>query len=203
MYMSDVKGKEVIWFNFLFYYSSIGIGLVDFKGGGSIYSVIKGSSDLVFFGNFNSMLFGLKNLLLVGIVSSLDFLIVNKVLIGVFIFIGLVNDIKWNMNFNFFSVIDVLKEIMFKSFIIDDSSLVKFVFEFISEIVLKSYFILVGYVDFDLLVVIVKMVKRILCIVIGVYIMVNLVVLMVFFMGVNGQLKDVNYDINKSVVDFC
>lgn len=201
MHMSDVKGKEVIWLNSPFHHSSIGIGSVDPKGGGSIYSATKGSSDSVSFGNSNSMSFGSKNSLSAGTASSLDLSIANKVSIGASISIGLVNDIKWNMNLNPLSAIDALKEITPKSFTIDDSSSAKFVSESTSETALESYSISAGHADLDPLVATAKTAKRILRTAIGAYTTVNLAASTVFSMGVNGQLKDANYDTNKSAAD--
>ncbi len=98
LHMSDVKGKEVIWLNSPFHGSSIGIGSVDPRGGGSIFAATKGSSDSISFGNSNSMSFGPKNSLSIGTANSIDASFANKVTMGGSIGISMANDVKWNMN---------------------------------------------------------------------------------------------------------
>jgi type VI secretion system secreted protein VgrG len=187
MHMSDVKGKEVIWLNSPFHHSSIGIGSVDPKGGGSIYAATKGSSDSVSFGNSNSMSFGSKNSLSVGTSSSLDLSIANKVSIGASIAVGLSNDIKWNMN-----LVPFAKDNTPKSFTIDDSSSAKFVSESTSETALESWSVSAGHAALDPLVALAKTAKTSLRTAIGVYTTLNLAASTVFSMGVNGQLKNVD-----------
>ncbi len=98
MLMADTKGKEVIWLNSPFHMSSIGIGSVHPKGGGSIYEATKGGSDSVSFGTSNAMSFGSSNSLSLGTSASVSASLSNSVSVGASLAISLGNDIRWNMN---------------------------------------------------------------------------------------------------------
>ncbi|TDY97878.1 UNVERIFIED_ORG: Rhs element Vgr protein [Herbaspirillum seropedicae] len=200
MHMSDVKGKEVIWLNSPFHHSSIGIGSVDPRGGGSIFSATKGSSDSVSFGNSNSMSFGSKNSLSVGTSNSLDLSLSNKVSIGASVSVGLSNDIKWNMDLTPWSALDVVKKgdesknSYTKSFTIDDSSNVKFASKKSNEMALEEYSISAGHTDADPLLKTLKFKKYRLRAAVAAYTAFNLTQSTLYGMYVNGQLKSPGED---------
>ncbi|WP_432240477.1 type VI secretion system Vgr family protein [Herbaspirillum robiniae] len=187
MHMSDVKGKEVIWLNSPFHHSSIGIGSIDPRGGGSIFTATKGSSDSVSFGNSNSMSFGPKNSLSLGTATSLDMSFANKVTMGASIGISMANDIKWNMNLNPFASTWGLQNVS-----IDDTDSVKFDSTNGSQSALESYTISAGHSTFDPKVLDIKFTQKVLRGLIAAFTTFNLAGSTVFSMYANGQLKSVD-----------
>jgi type VI secretion system secreted protein VgrG len=72
MYMGDGEGKEVIWLHSPFHNSSIGIGSVDPKGGGSLWLSTAGTSESVTVGANNSVTVGPKTAISVGTSTALS-----------------------------------------------------------------------------------------------------------------------------------
>jgi len=66
LHMGDEKGKEVIWLNSPFHNSSIGIGSVDPRGGGSILEATKGALESICKGTKSTWTYGSANSITVG-----------------------------------------------------------------------------------------------------------------------------------------
>lgn len=118
LHMNDTKGKEVMWLSSPFHDSSIGIGSVDPKGGGSIFTATKGGSDSVSFGTSNAMSFGSKNTLDLSTSATLSAAFTHKVSWGMGISIAAATNLDWKMGALFHGP-------AFKNLTIDDSKSIK------------------------------------------------------------------------------
>ncbi len=192
LHMSDTKGKEVIWLNSPFHSSSIGIGSVDPKGGGSVFAATMGSNDSVTLGNVNSMSFGSANTLSVGTATGLDLSFANKVSMGASISVSMANAVAWNMNLNPLATVATPY-----SLTIDDSNSVAFNDTQNEQIALESYSISAGHATFDPNVLSVKATQKIIKAVIAAYTTLNLAASTAFSLYVNGRLGG---DVNDSEV---
>ncbi|MES2361584.1 MAG: type VI secretion system tip protein TssI/VgrG [Pseudomonadota bacterium] len=95
IHMGDQAGKEVMWLHSPFHNSTIGIGSIDPKGGGSLWTSTKGSSESVTVGTTNSIFAGFKNSASVSIENSLAASLVNKVTLGSSLNFGVGFDVTW------------------------------------------------------------------------------------------------------------
>ncbi|MES2509507.1 MAG: type VI secretion system tip protein TssI/VgrG [Pseudomonadota bacterium] len=82
IHMGDQAGKEVMWLHSPFHNSTIGIGSIDPKGGGSIWTSTAGSSESVTVGQTNSLFAGAKNSASLSMENSISASLANKFSIG-------------------------------------------------------------------------------------------------------------------------
>lgn len=95
IYMGDTRGKQVMWLHSPFHNSCIGIGSIDPKGGGSIWSSTAGSSESLTVGSANSAFLGTKNSISASFDTSATAGVVHKAGIGTSINWTLGSDITW------------------------------------------------------------------------------------------------------------
>jgi type VI secretion system secreted protein VgrG len=95
VYMSDTKGKEVMWLHSPFHNSTIGLGSTKAEGGGSVWTSTAGSSESVTVGVSNSIFAGEKNSATLSYESSLAASITNKFTLGASVNFGWSYDVTW------------------------------------------------------------------------------------------------------------
>ncbi|EJL88810.1 Rhs element Vgr protein [Polaromonas sp. CF318] len=95
VFMSDAKGKEVMWLHSPFHNSTIGIGSTDPKGGGSIWTSTAGSSESLTVGSSNSAFIGTRNAISASFDTSATAGVVHKAGIGTSINWTLGSDVTW------------------------------------------------------------------------------------------------------------
>ncbi|MEO7031579.1 MAG: type VI secretion system tip protein TssI/VgrG [Herbaspirillum sp.] len=95
IYLGDSKGKEVMWLHSPFHNSSIGIGSIDPKGGGSLWQSTAGSSESITVGTTNSIFAGFKNSATGSVENSLSASISNKLSLGTSATFNYGRDITW------------------------------------------------------------------------------------------------------------
>lgn len=82
LHMGDQAGKEIMWLHSPFHNSTIGIGSVDPKGGGSLWSSTKGSSEAVTFGMSNKVAVGASYSATLGFDNTISLGLSNKASVG-------------------------------------------------------------------------------------------------------------------------
>lgn len=95
IHMGDQKGKEVMWLHSPFHNSTIGLGSVDPKGGGSIMFATGGNSESITVGAKNDLFLGFKNAVTVATDSSLSAALTNKFSFGNSVDFSWSNDVTW------------------------------------------------------------------------------------------------------------
>jgi len=95
IHMGDQKGKEVMWLHSPFHNTSIGLGSIDPKGGGSLWTSTGGSSESVTVGTSNSLFAGIKNSVTLSIDNSLTASMSNKMGIGSSVGFAVGYDVSW------------------------------------------------------------------------------------------------------------
>jgi len=95
IHMGDQKGKEVMWLHSPFHNTSIGLGSIDPKGGGSLWTSTGGSSESVTVGTSNSLFAGIKNGVTLAIDNSLTAAMSNKMSIGSSLGFAVGYDVSW------------------------------------------------------------------------------------------------------------
>lgn len=100
LYMGDAKDKEVIWLHSPFHNSSIGIGSIDPKGGGSLWTSTVGSSESLTVGVANSITLGAKNTVVAGVQNNLNASISNNFSLGANVGFALSSDMNWKTGRN-------------------------------------------------------------------------------------------------------
>ncbi|SPB14543.1 VgrG-5 [Caballeronia novacaledonica] len=96
LHMGDSEGKEVMWLHSPFHNSTIGIGSIDPKGGGSIWSSTAGNSETVTLGTTNATSVGGKNTLTVGTATTLSAAINNNATLGATLAMSAGMSVTWN-----------------------------------------------------------------------------------------------------------
>lgn len=100
LYMGDSKEKEVIWLHSPFHNSSIGIGSIDPKGGGSLLTSTAGSSESLTVGVSNSITLGAKNTVVAGLQNNLSASITNNLSLGANVGFTCSSDMNWKVGRN-------------------------------------------------------------------------------------------------------
>lgn len=95
VYMSDTKGKEVMWLHSPFHNSTIGLGSTKAEGGGSVWTSTAGSSESVTVGATSSVFAGEKNSVTVSYESALAASLTNKFTLGANVAFGWSYDVTW------------------------------------------------------------------------------------------------------------
>jgi type VI secretion system secreted protein VgrG len=95
VYLGDGEGKEVIWMRSPFHNSSIGIGSVDPKGGGSILASTGGSSVSLSAGDATAISGGIKTTASLSLETSLTAAFVNKFALGTSVNFTAGSDVSW------------------------------------------------------------------------------------------------------------
>jgi type VI secretion system secreted protein VgrG len=96
LHMGDSEGKEVMWLHSPFHNSTIGIGSIDPKGGGSIWSSTAGNSETVTLGTTNATSVGGKNTLTVGAATTLSAAVNNNATLGATLAMSAGMSVTWN-----------------------------------------------------------------------------------------------------------
>jgi type VI secretion system secreted protein VgrG len=96
LHMGDSQGKEVMWLHSPFHNSTIGLGSIDPKGGGSIWSSTAGNSESVTLGTSNATSVGGKNTLTVGTATTLTAAVNNNATLGATLAMSAGMSITWN-----------------------------------------------------------------------------------------------------------
>ena len=95
LYMSDAKGKEAMWMHSPYHNSSIGIGSIDPKGGGSLAFLTAGSSESITIGNNYGLSVGASTSVSVGANTSLSAAMNTSVSVGASTDISLSGSLSW------------------------------------------------------------------------------------------------------------
>ncbi|MDR5799180.1 MULTISPECIES: type VI secretion system tip protein TssI/VgrG [Caballeronia] len=96
LHMGDSEGKEVMWLHSPFHNSTIGLGSIDPKGGGSIWSSTAGNSETVTLGTTNATSVGGKNTLTVGAATTLSAAVNNNATLGATLAMSAGMSVTWN-----------------------------------------------------------------------------------------------------------
>lgn len=97
LYMSDSRGKEVMFLHSPSHNSTIGIGSTDSKGGGSILMATAGSLETVTAGVSNSMSAGARNSVSLSSTSELDAGVSNKYVMGLNTLLNVGSEVSWHV----------------------------------------------------------------------------------------------------------
>ncbi|MES1979457.1 MAG: type VI secretion system tip protein TssI/VgrG [Pseudomonadota bacterium] len=97
IHMGDQKGKEVMWLHSPFHNSTLGLGSIDPKGGGSLWQSTGGSSESVTVGTKNDLYLGFKNSASLSFDNSFAAGLTNKMTIGSTVSVGVGFDVSWKM----------------------------------------------------------------------------------------------------------
>ncbi|NUU02191.1 type VI secretion system Vgr family protein [Herbaspirillum robiniae] len=95
LYMSDAKGKEAMWMHSPYHNSSIGIGSIDPKGGGSLAFLTAGSSESITIGNNYGLSVGASTSVSVGVNTSLSAAMNTSMSVGASTSIDLSGSLSW------------------------------------------------------------------------------------------------------------
>jgi type VI secretion system secreted protein VgrG len=95
LHMDDSKGKEVMFLHSPFHNSTIGIGSIDPKGGGSILSMTAGANETMTVGRTNSISLGMSNTITGGYKFNIDASIGGSVAIGYSTSMGYSRSVSW------------------------------------------------------------------------------------------------------------